>query len=162
MALEISLKQTIKSFLLQRESFQPATKYPRSRHLWHRAISKLSTMEHQPSNTMENNFDNMSPVVNHDIFADDMTDMAPTPILLPSQLVVTEDSTIVPAAGSLGSPAAGSLHRHGSVAVYGIPGIPNIALYGISGIHGSRYNPLRLSLPDVGIAGTLYHPSHAA
>ena len=52
------------------------------------------------------------------------------------------------------------------VAVYGIPGkygIPDIALYGISGIHGSRYNPLRLSLPDVGIAGTLYHhPSHAA
>ena len=54
----------------------------------------------------------------------------------------------------------------GAVAVYGIPGkngIPDIALYGISGIHGSWYNPLRLSLPDVGIAGTLYHhPSHAA
>ena len=52
------------------------------------------------------------------------------------------------------------------VAVYGIPGKPgilDIALYGISGIHGSRYNPPRLSLPDVGIAGTLYHhPSHAA
>lgn len=63
---------------------------------------------------MENNFGNMSPVVNHDIFADDMTDRAPTPIPLPSQLVVMEDSTIVPAAGSLGSPAAGSLHRHGS------------------------------------------------
>ena len=38
-----------------------------------------------------------------------------------------------------------------------------VALYGISGIHGSRYNPPRLSLPDVGVAGTLYHhPSHAA
>ena len=51
------------------------------------------------------------------------------------------------------------------VAVYGVPGkpgIPDIALYGISGIHGSRYNHLRLSLPVVGIAGTLYHPSHAA
>ena len=50
------------------------------------------------------------------------------------------------------------------VAVYGIPcipGIPDIALYGISGIHGSRSNPLWLPLPDVGIAGTLYHSSHA-
>ena len=57
---------------------------------------------------MENNFGNMSPVVNHDVFPDDMTDLAPTPILLPSQLTVTEDSIIVPAAGSLGRlPAAG-------------------------------------------------------
>ena len=51
------------------------------------------------------------------------------------------------------------------VAVYGIPGktgILDIALYGISGIHGSRYNPLRPPLPDVGIAGMLYHPSLAA
>ena len=32
---------------------------------------------------MENNFHNMSPVFNHDIFAGDMTDMAPTPIPLP-------------------------------------------------------------------------------
>ena len=47
-----------------------------------------------------------------------------------------------------------------SVAVYGIPGKPgilDITLYGISGIHGSRNNPLRLPLPDAGIAGTLYH-----
>ena len=45
------------------------------------------------------------------------------------------------------------------VAVYGLPGklgILDIALYGISGIHGSRYNPRRLPLPDAGIAGTLY------
>ena len=70
-------------------------------------------MENQPSDTMENNFGNLSPVVNHDIFADDMTDIAPRQPL-PSQLVVTEDSTIVPAAGSLGSPAAGSLQQHGS------------------------------------------------
>ena len=52
------------------------------------------------------------------------------------------------------------------VAVYGItgkPGILDITLYGISGIHGSRYHPLLLPLPDAGIAGTLYHhPSHAA
>ena len=59
-----------------------------------------------------------------------------------------------------------SFFVRGVLAVYGIPGIPgilDIALYGISGIHGSRYKPLRLPLPDVGIAGTLYHhPPHAA
>ena len=58
-------------------------------------------------------------------------------------------------------------HRHfvADVAVYGVPGKPgilDIALYGISSMHGLRYNPLRLPLPDVGIAGTLYHPAHAA
>ena len=62
-----------------------------------------------------------------------------------------------------------SLYANGwtlaGVAVYVIPGKPgilDIALYGISSMHGSRYNPLRLPLPDVGIEGTLYHhPSHA-
>ena len=71
-------------------------------------------MEIQPSKILENNFGNVSPVVNNDVFADDMIDLAPTPIPLPSQLAKTEDSTIVPAAGRLGSPAAGSLHLHGS------------------------------------------------
>jgi hypothetical protein len=53
-------------------------------------------------------FGNLSPVVDVDVFADETIDLAPT------LLANTEDSTIVPSAGSLGSPAAGSLHRQGS------------------------------------------------
>ena len=66
-------------------------------------------------------FGNLSPVVDVDVFADETIDLAPTAMPLSSQLA-TEDGTIVPAtgrvgspaAGSLGSPAAGSLHRPGS------------------------------------------------
>jgi hypothetical protein len=59
-------------------------------------------------------FGNLSPMIDVDVFADETIDLAPTTMPLPSQLSNTEDSTIVPAAGSLGSPAAGSLHRQGS------------------------------------------------
>ena len=61
-------------------------------------------MEHHPSHILDNvSFDNLSPVVNHDVFADDMIDLAPTTMPLPSQLANMEDSTIVPTAGSLES-----------------------------------------------------------
>jgi hypothetical protein len=56
-------------------------------------------------------FSDMSPVVNNDVFADEMIDLAPTTKPLLSQLVDTENivpADIVPAAGSLGRPAAGS------------------------------------------------------
>jgi hypothetical protein len=60
------------------------------------------------------NFDNLSPVVNLDVFAAEFVDSAPPTLPLPSQLANVEDSTIIPAAGSLGSPATGSLTRQGS------------------------------------------------
>jgi hypothetical protein len=59
-------------------------------------------------------FGNFSPVVDVDVFAVEMIDLAPTIMPLQSQLANTEDNTIVPAAGSLGSPAPGSLNRQGS------------------------------------------------
>jgi hypothetical protein len=59
-------------------------------------------------------FGNLSPVVDVDVFAYETVDLAPTTMPMPSQLANTEDSTIVPAAGSLGSSATGSLHRQGS------------------------------------------------
>ena len=59
-------------------------------------------------------FGNLSSVVDVDVFADGTIDLAPTAMPLPSQLTNTEDRIVVSAAGSLGSPAAGSLHRPGS------------------------------------------------
>ena len=59
-------------------------------------------------------FGNLSPVVDVDVFSDETIDLAPPAMPLPSQLANTEDSTIVSAAGSLGSPAAGSRYRPGS------------------------------------------------
>jgi hypothetical protein len=102
------------------EEVENKTKFPKSRHLWHRAISQLR-MNTPPSEDIAA-FGNLSPVVDVDVFADETVDLAPTTMPLPSQLANTEDGTIVPAAGSLGSPAAGSLgcpaagslHRPGS------------------------------------------------
>ena len=59
-------------------------------------------------------FGNLSPVVDVDVFADETIDLAPPAMPLSSQLANTEDGTIVPATGSVGSPAAGSLYRPGN------------------------------------------------
>ena len=39
------------------------------------------------------------------------------------------------------------MRRRGDVAVYGIPGIPDIAPQGISGIHGSPYTAFPYRMP---------------
>jgi hypothetical protein len=108
-------------FSLQRR--KNTTKFPESRNLWHRAISQHQTMNTPPSEGIAV-FDNLSPVVDRDVFADETIDFAPTAMPLPSQLANTEDSTIVPAAGSLGSPAAGSLEVPPQEAFIGQEAIP--------------------------------------
>ena len=72
-------------------------------------------MEHQPTDILDNTKSiTLSPVINVDVFADEFIDLAPPTLPLPSQLANAEESTIVSAAGSVGSPAAGSLNRRGS------------------------------------------------
>ena len=47
------------------------------------------------------NFDDLSPVINLEVFEEEFIDLAPSTLPLPSQLANADDSTIIPAAESV-------------------------------------------------------------